>query len=369
MGLKLGTKNSETINGSPDDDTIFGLGGDDVLFGFKGKDQLDGGDGDDQLWGGDGDDFLSGGDDADNLYGGPGADVLDGGNDKGGVLGDRAIYFHSSAGVTVNLQTGTGSGGEAEGDTLLNIEQLTGSEFDDFLTGDDSENIFFGAGGDDDIKGGDGDDQLAGGDDNDTLNGGGNDDRLFGMDGEDNLFGGPGGDELIGGTGRDTLTGNSGDDTFVFASSEGGTYSLASDPDHILDFKGSSARSVDHDWIDMPTSENYAEPTNGYEVIGYEAGYDAAKNWVEGQKFGPYDTLEYVPHRWCRRLPVRYLCGQAPNRYRAGRRNQFRLFGHHLKRCKADVKALPIRHRNICGCNGVPDFTVGVTTDWSWTSI
>jgi hypothetical protein len=30
-----------------------------------------------------------------------------------------------------------------------------------------------------------------------------------------------------------------------------------------------------------------------------------------------------------------------------------------------DVKALPIRHRKICGCNGVPDFTVGVTTDWS----
>ena len=174
MGLKLGTKNSETINGSPDDDTIFGLGWrQDVLFGFRGKDQLDGGDGDDQLWGGDGDDFLSGGDDADKpLPAAPVPTSSTGGNDKGGVLGDRAIYFHSSAGVMVNLQTGTGSGGEAEGDTLLNIEQLTGSEFDDLLTGDDSENIFFGAGGDDDIKGGDGDDQLAGGDDNDTLNGG-----------------------------------------------------------------------------------------------------------------------------------------------------------------------------------------------------
>ena len=40
----------------------------------------------------------------------------------------------------------------------------------------------------------------------------------------------------------------------------------------------------------MPTSENYFEPTNGYEVIGYDAGYDAAKKWVEGIKFGPTES-------------------------------------------------------------------------------
>ena len=48
---------------------------------------------------------------------------------------DTASYATSSSGVTVSLMTGTGSGGDAEGDTLLNIENLTGSNFDDTLEG------------------------------------------------------------------------------------------------------------------------------------------------------------------------------------------------------------------------------------------
>ena len=42
----------------------------------------------------------------------------------------------------------------------------------------------------------------------------------------------------------------------------------------------------------MPTAGNYLEPANGYEAIGYNAGYDAAKKWVEGEgiKFGLYDS-------------------------------------------------------------------------------
>ena len=288
MALIFGTNKSETIIGSPYNDTIFALDGDDVLFGFKGKDQLFGQDGDDDLWGGNGDDFLVGGNGDDFLVGGAGADVLDGGADD-----DRASYFDSSAGVTVNLKTGTGSGGEAEGDTLLNIEELTGSQFKDFLTSDDGGSILFGAAGDDVLKGGGGVDHLMGGDGDDILVGG-NDafdptDILEGGDGDDYLSGGGGGDTLTGGTGRDILDGGGGEDKFVFAAPYGGTYSLASDPDYILDF---SASTRSHDWIDMPTAENYFEPTNGYEVIGYDAGYDAAKKWVEGEgiKFGPYDS-------------------------------------------------------------------------------
>jgi hypothetical protein len=41
----------------------------------------------------------------------------------------------------------------------------------------------------------------------------------------------------------------------------------------------------------------------------------------------------------------------------------FEAFGRFLE--DANPFAFPIRHRRICGCNGVPDFTVGVTTDWS----
>ena len=37
----------------------------------------------------------------------------------------------STAGVTVDLAAGTGSGGFAQGDAILNFENLEGSNFDD----------------------------------------------------------------------------------------------------------------------------------------------------------------------------------------------------------------------------------------------
>ncbi len=49
-----------------------------------------------------------------------GADSLDGG---AGI--DTASYATSDSAVTVSLMTGTGSGGDAGGDTLVNIENLT----------------------------------------------------------------------------------------------------------------------------------------------------------------------------------------------------------------------------------------------------
>ncbi len=130
------------------DDTLLGLGGDDVLLGRGGNDRLLGGQG------------------FDVLEGGPGADVLDGGDDL-----DTASYESSPAGVTVDLSTGSASGGDAEGDSLSNIEDVTGSDHSDTLTGDDGENLLDGRGGDDTLTGGEGDDTFyfdsisAGGDD------------------------------------------------------------------------------------------------------------------------------------------------------------------------------------------------------------
>ena len=40
---------------------------------------------------------------------------------------NTASYEHSASAVNVSLATGTGHGGDAEGDTLINIENLTGS--------------------------------------------------------------------------------------------------------------------------------------------------------------------------------------------------------------------------------------------------
>ncbi|HSH92577.1 MAG TPA: calcium-binding protein, partial [Roseimicrobium sp.] len=73
------------------------------------------------------------------LIGGIGADRLDGG---GGA--DTASYASSGSGVAVSLALGTGIGGDAEGDRLFNIENLTGSNFNDTLEGNAGNNNLVG---------------------------------------------------------------------------------------------------------------------------------------------------------------------------------------------------------------------------------
>ena len=61
-------------------------------------------------------------------------------------------------GVSVNLQTGVNTGGGVDGDTIINIENLIGTDRDDNLTGDNNSNILTGLTGDDILDGGAGDD-------------------------------------------------------------------------------------------------------------------------------------------------------------------------------------------------------------------
>lgn len=181
-----GTDGNDTMGVSytdADGDQIDGLdGNNEAIYGYKGNDSIHAGRGHDSVYGGDG---------ADTLDGGTGGDVLDGGS--GIDLGD---YSASDAAVRVNLKTGTGSGGSAQGDTLSRIENLLGSRFDDTLIGDDEENIFVGGAGDDTLLGDKG---------KDTLVGGRGDDSLFGGDDDDLLVGGYGADTLAGDKGKDRL--------------------------------------------------------------------------------------------------------------------------------------------------------------------
>jgi hypothetical protein len=147
------------------DDIVDALGGNDQVFGGGGDDLLMGGSGHDILKGGRGDDTLLGGTGRDWLNGGRGADHLDGGAGPA----DTASYANSAAGVTVNLKTGVGSGGDAAGDTLVRIENLTGSAHDDTLTGGDGRNVLKGGAGNDMLTGGAGHDILIGGKGNDTF--------------------------------------------------------------------------------------------------------------------------------------------------------------------------------------------------------
>ena len=124
-------------------------------------------------------------------------------------------YDESTAGVTVDLTTGLGSGGTAQGDSFDSVENALGSNFGDTLIGTDVTNLLNGLDGNDILKGGGGGDTLFGDLGNDSLKGGGGGDLLFGEEGVDTLIGEEGNDRLDGGEGADTLNGGLGDDTMV----------------------------------------------------------------------------------------------------------------------------------------------------------
>ncbi|MBC7738643.1 MAG: Hint domain-containing protein, partial [Candidatus Saccharibacteria bacterium] len=209
--------------------------------------------------------FAGAGDDI--LIGGEGADWLDGGTGH-----DTAYYLTSVAGVAVNLSTGRGTGGDAQGDTLAGIENLIGSAFSDVLTGDAGANVLLGGADDDTLAGGAGADILFGGTGLDTADystsssgvsvnlnlgsalygdaqgdvlsgvdgligsaysdtlvgfdhqglsgdvftnvfyGNAGHDSLDGLGGNDQLYGGDDGDTVIGGSGNDLLHGDAGGD-------------------------------------------------------------------------------------------------------------------------------------------------------------
>ncbi len=196
-----------------------GTAGNDLITGTAGDDTLSGLAGNDKLIGGDGTDTLSGGLDSDILVGGAGDDALDGDNNVGI---DTADYSSATSGVIVNLATGTATGG-AGNDTLVEIENVIGSNFNDTLTGSTDHNFLSGIGGDDTLSGGDHNDLLAGGTGNDILSGNA---------GNDVLFGGEGTDTIAGGVGADTLSGGKNADAFVFKAAD-----LGQGVDTITDFK------------------------------------------------------------------------------------------------------------------------------------
>jgi Ca2+-binding RTX toxin-like protein len=177
----------------------FGLAGDDTLNGSIFGDVLVGGDGNDRLFGNDG---------FDTLEGGAGNDFMDGGTGS-----DIASYANELAGVRVDLAITTAQNTLGSGfDTLINIEWLTGSAFNDMLFGSDIQNIINGGAGNDVIDARGGDDLLHGGLGNDTMLGGAGNDSIYDTDGSNTVDGGIGNDYIVMGAGDDNVNGGDGDD-------------------------------------------------------------------------------------------------------------------------------------------------------------
>ncbi len=129
-GVSVNLQDAIGGNGEAQGDTLFSIEGvigsdrTDYLYGGFDRDLLRGEGSADYLNGSDGNDLLAGGGGSDILLGGAGADEL-----RGDAGTDFAMYYSSAAAVTVNLATGRGIGGEAEGDRFFSVEGVQGSEF------------------------------------------------------------------------------------------------------------------------------------------------------------------------------------------------------------------------------------------------
>jgi len=143
---------------SDGDDQVFGGEGNDEVYSGAGADEINGGDGDDNLYGGQGGDVIDGGSGTNNLFGedgddlfitGDGSDIMDGGDGS-----DTVSYVNSGEAVSIDLSTNVILGGDAGNDSIINIENVIGSSFDDVLVGDDLDNSFTGLSGDDSLSGG-----------------------------------------------------------------------------------------------------------------------------------------------------------------------------------------------------------------------
>jgi aryl-phospho-beta-D-glucosidase BglC (GH1 family) len=203
-----------------ENDAIYGMGGNDVLIGGEAPDLLDGGSGTDTAsysssservqvsltsnsgQGGDaaGDTLVA----IENLTGSGNDDLLEGNASpnrlEGGAGIDVVTYERSGASVTVNLGTWYQSGGDANNDQLVSIENVVGSQFDDMITGNSVSNVLSGSAG------------------ADTLSGWWGSDTLIGGTGDDTLIGGPGSDSFIfhADFGHDTIVDFTPNDTVQF---------------------------------------------------------------------------------------------------------------------------------------------------------
>ncbi|MEH2059327.1 MAG: calcium-binding protein [Nostoc sp.] len=196
-------------------------------------------------------DILTGNSGNNQIQGFGGADRID-----GGAGFDTAVYFDANSPVNVNLSTGVVTGGSGS-DTLISIERVIGSRFNDVLTGSNANETFVGGLGDDTINGGGGIDTVeysfvgsgvtvnlangfaSGGAGNDVISNVENvkgsifDDILIGNSGA-NLLNGDNGDDLLYGgvSGADTLTGGQGADVFFLQFGQ----SIVSSTNRITDF-------------------------------------------------------------------------------------------------------------------------------------
>jgi Ca2+-binding RTX toxin-like protein len=241
--------NFENLIGTLLSDTLAGTGGNNLLEGNGGNDSLNGGAGND------------------TLKGSAGNDVFD-----GGANNDLVDYSGANVGVRVDLSNAAAQNTNFGTDTLIGIENIIGSGFNDTLTGSSSANTLLGGAGNDSLVGGGGSDSLDGGTGNDRMLGGALNDFYFvdstgdvvielGGEGtadtvrttlntyttpsqvERIIFVGTGNFVGLGNSGSNQINGNAGDDRFVDVLGGNDTISAGSGSDS-MDFRSSTTGAI-----------------------------------------------------------------------------------------------------------------------------
>lgn len=166
------------------------------------------------------------------VYGAAGSDIADFSRLTHGINVD------ASSGMFVDVSQRHGDRDFSA--TLVEVEQVQGTDFKDYMVAGGNTIRFLAGGGNDVVIGsdvrdviflGDGNDRgfgnggsdfMKGGAGNDLLKGGAGDDTLYGEDGDDNIQGGDGDDFIFGGRGDDRINAHRGADTIVFDNYDNG---------------------------------------------------------------------------------------------------------------------------------------------------
>ncbi len=246
----------------------------DILFGTDGKDDI--------FYGYEGDDKFYSSTGKDTYYGGEGSDTVS--------------YDYAATGVVLNLDSGVGIAGEAQGDKYTSIENVNGSRYSDTIWGSDDGNRIHSRGGNDWVYAGNGDDYVTGSYGNDWLFGGADDDRVYGGNDDDRIYGGSGDDILDGGRGADRIYGGSDVDTVRYYSSNGGvtvdlTAGTASGGDATGDYLSSIENVTGSYWyadeLKGTDGDNVLDGLRGDDVFHGTRGSDTIIGGIGA------DTLDY----------------------------------------------------------------------------
>jgi Ca2+-binding RTX toxin-like protein len=309
----FGEADNDSLSGEGSDDSLDGGDGNDTLLGGYGNDLLDGGAGTDNLTGGDGNDTYvidastdvvtetnadpnTGGNDSvqttfagayvlganvenlrllstgaasgygnalnNTIYAGAGNNTI-----NGGAGTDMASYQFATAAVTLLLGiAGAQATGGSGNDTLLSIEDLEGSNFNDVLSGNTLAN------------------RLAGLDGNDTLGGDAGADSLYGGNGADLLDGGMQGDRLEGGDGNDTYSVDNVGDLVIETNNTG-----AGGVDLVLSSMAAFTLGANVEQLRIMSAGTASGTGNSMNNVIYAGAGDNVMNGVTG-----IDTVSYI---------------------------------------------------------------------------